>query len=290
MRDLGLLALALATLSAVASIRALSPPPRLAALTGDQRRRTGSGPRRLEGFDRRCGAALAARAPRVARSVADRLAATGAVGRQELHDHLGRRARLVAIGVAVGLVVLAQGSGWVLVLAPTGAWLAADGALDAAARRRVRRIEAQLPDFLDVVAVVLSAGLGFDDALARVAEAMPGPIADEVERARQQLDLGASRAEAHAALRGRTGAPSFDAFVAALVQAEELGAPLADATIALAADVRRGAAQAARRRAAQAAPRVSLVLTTVIVPAALVLLLAGLVLGSGVDLGPAFGA
>jgi tight adherence protein C len=73
--------------------------------------------------------------------------------------------------------------------------------------------------------------------------------------------------------------------VTALVQAEELGAPLSDALIALGGDMRRYFAQDARRRAARAAPRVSLVITMVMVPGALVLMVVGIFLGSGINLG-----
>ncbi len=49
--------------------------------------------------------------------------------------------------------------------------------------------------------------------------------------------------------------------------------------------MRRSVAQAARRRAARTAPRVSLVVTVVMVPGALALLATALLLSSGLDLG-----
>ena len=48
-----------------------------------------------------------------------------------------------------------------------------------------------------------------------------------------------------------------------------------------AGDMRRAAHQAARRRAARAAPRVSLVVTSLIVPGTMILIIASIVLGSG---------
>jgi len=65
--------------------------------------------------------------------------------------------------------------------------------------------------------------------------------------------------------------------------------PLADALTDLAADMRRTFHQEARRRASRAAPRVSLITTTVIVPGAVVLIIAGLFVGTGVDIGNLLG-
>ena len=70
--------------------------------------------------------------------------------------------------------------------------------------------------------------------------------------------------------------------IAAQLQAEELGVPLSEALNDIAEDMRRAAHQDARRRAARAAPRVSLIVTTLIVPGAMILILVALFLGSGV--------
>jgi tight adherence protein C len=53
--------------------------------------------------------------------------------------------------------------------------------------------------------------------------------------------------------------------------------------------MRRATAQRARQRAARTAPRVALVVTLVMVPGALVLLVASILLSSGLDLGPLTG-
>jgi tight adherence protein C len=83
----------------------------------------------------------------------------------------------------------------------------------------------------------------------------------------------------------RSGSQAMRSFVTAFLQAEELGAPLAATLNQIAADMRRENAQALRRRAAQAAPRVTLVTSLVLVPAALILVIVGLILGANIDLG-----
>ena len=96
------------------------------------------------------------------------------------------------------------------------------------ARRSASRkdvIERTLPDFLDVLAVVVSAGLGFRQALDRVAEKYEGPWADELRITLRQMDMGVSRRQAFDELRRRNDSEQVAQFVTALQQGEELGAP-----------------------------------------------------------------
>ncbi|MFE2582641.1 DUF5936 domain-containing protein [Streptomyces sp. NPDC059378] len=173
----------------------------------------------------------------------------------------------------MALLLLAFGAFWTEV----GIWAAI----------RVRRdvIERTLPDFLDVLAVVVGAGLGFRQALDRVSARYEGPWADEIRITLRQMDLGMSRRQAFAELRRRNDSEQVAMFVTALQQGEELGAPIVDTLVAIAKDMRRTDAQNARRKAARAVPRATLVITTFMVPATMLLLGAGLLLGSGTDFG-----
>jgi tight adherence protein C len=58
--------------------------------------------------------------------------------------------------------------------------------------------------------------------------------------------------------------------------------PLSEALNDIAHDMRRAAHQAARRRAARATPRVSLIITSLIVPGTMILIIVSIVLGSGI--------
>ncbi|WP_330356003.1 DUF5936 domain-containing protein [Streptomyces chartreusis] len=175
--------------------------------------------------------------------------------------------------VLVALLLLGFGAFWTEV----GIW--------SAIRIRKDEIERTLPDFLDVLAVVVSAGLGFRQALDRVASRYEGPWADELRITLRQMDLGMSRRQAFAELRRRNDSEQVAMFVTALQQGEELGAPIVDTLVALAKDMRRTDAQNARRKAARAVPRATLMITTFMVPATMILLGAGLLLGSGTDFG-----
>lgn len=150
-----------------------------------------------------------------------------------------------------------------------------------ATRQRKEAIERTLPDFLDVLAVVVSAGLGFRQALDRTAEKYQGPWSDELRITLRQMDMGVSRRQAFEELRKRNDSEQVAMFVTALQQGEELGAPIVETLIAIANDMRRTDAQNARRKAAKAVPKATTMITMIMVPATILLIGAGMFLGSG---------
>jgi tight adherence protein C len=163
------------------------------------------------------------------------------------------------------------------------------GRLAAAQRKRSDIIDRDLPDFLDVLAVTVTAGVAFRPALTRVSERFRGPLAEEILLTLGQMANGASTRAAFQNLRSRAPSESMAQFVTALLQSEELGAPLADTLNQIALDMRRSSAQRMRRQAARAAPRVTLVTSIVIVPGVLATVLVGFLIGSGVTVGSLFG-
>ncbi len=157
--------------------------------------------------------------------------------------------------------------------------------------RRLRResLDRDLPDFLDILAVTVNAGVAFRPALLRVSHRFGGAIADEFQLTLNQIQNGASVRAAFEQLRSRSDSEALAQFVTAFLQSNELGAPLVDALNQIALDMRREHAQRMRRQAARIAPRVTLVTSIVLVPGTLILLLVGLVLGSNIDFGALFG-
>ncbi|WP_251092155.1 DUF5936 domain-containing protein [Streptomyces sp. Caat 7-52] len=207
----------------------------------------------------------------------------GNPGGLTIDRYAARRAVYGVLGGVGGLAFLMRGQYVVaLLLLAFGAFWTEVG-IWAAVRIRKDVIERTLPDFLDVLAVVVSAGLGFRQALDRVASKYEGPWADELRITLRQMDLGMSRRNAFAELRRRNDSEQVAMFVTALQQGEELGAPIVDTLVSLAKDMRRTDAQNARRKAARAVPKATMMITTFMVPATMILLAAGLLLGSGVD-------
>jgi tight adherence protein C len=236
--------------------------------------------------------ALAARlGPRVAPSIrqsqrealARKLDLAGRPGNLTVQRLIGLKAALVALAAGLAALLVLMGGSPLLLLPALGlGWFGPDIWLSREGRLRQERIERDLPDFLDILAVTVRAGLGYRAALGRVAQALGGPIGEEMLTALRQMDLGATRRQAFVALRERNGSESLGGFVAAQLQAEELGVPLSEAIHEIADDMRRAAHQAARRRAARAAPRIALIVTTVVVPGSLILILVSMLLSSGV--------
>lgn len=168
-------------------------------------------------------------------------------------------------------------------------WMLPGAALGRAAASRRRRIAAQLPDVLELLGVCIGAGMALDPALRVVATRLPGPLPQEIAAALEEMALGGTRRDAYRALAARVGLPGLDQAVTALVTAEELGTPLADALARQAVGLRAATAQAARDRASRAAPKVQLVVATMMVPAVMLLVITVMAVELGRQLGPVFG-
>jgi tight adherence protein C len=213
-----------------------------------------------------------------------RLDRAGRPGGMDLERYAELRAASIAVGAIFAILLLALGS-WFLALLSAGlGWLGVDAWLSRSGRRRQARLERDMPDFIDILAITVRAGIGYRGALERVATALAGPPAEEILTTLHQMDLGATRREAFEALRARNRSLTLDRFVAVQLQAEELGVPLADALASIAADTRREAQQMARRRAQRTVPKLTLVTVTLVLPATMLLIAVGLYLGSSVQL------
>lgn len=218
-----------------------------------------------------------------------RLDMAGNPGGMTVDRYAARRAVYGFLGAFAALALVLRGQPIIAILALAYGLVWTDVIIRSHIARRKEDIERTLPDFLDVLAVVVSAGLGFRQALERVAEKYKGPWSDELRITLRQMDMGVSRREAFDQLRRRNASEQVSMFVTALQQGEELGAPIVDTLIQIANDMRRTDAQNARRRAAQAVPKTTLVVTMVMLPATMLLIVLSFYYGSGVDFGDILG-
>ncbi|MBM7437331.1 DUF5936 domain-containing protein [Streptomyces sp. HB132] len=209
----------------------------------------------------------------------------GNPGGLTIDRYAARRAVYSALGGFAAFVMLTGGRIFMALLMVAFGLFWGEVGIWAAVRKRRDDIDRTLPDFLDVLAVVVSAGLGFRQALDRVSEKYKGPWADELRITLRQMDMGVSRRQAFDELRRRNDSEQVAMFVTALQQGEELGAPIVDTLIAIANDMRRTDAQNARRKAAKAVPKATLMVTTFMIPATVLLMGAAMLLGSGTDFG-----
>jgi tight adherence protein C len=94
-------------------------------------------------------------------------------------------------------------------------------------RHRQKDILKSLPDAFDLVTTCVEAGLGLDAALARVAEKVEGPFAEELAISLKEVSLGKLRRDSLKELGERTGVPDLVSFINAVVQAETMGTSIA---------------------------------------------------------------
>ena len=95
------------------------------------------------------------------------------------------------------------------------------------ASRRQQSITRSLPDALDLLTICVEAGLGFDAALAKVAEKWEDDLSLAFRRVIQEIQLGKLRREALRDMSDRMEVPDIATFVAAIIQADQLGVSIA---------------------------------------------------------------
>jgi tight adherence protein C len=120
------------------------------------------------------------------------------------------------------------------------------------ARGRRETIRAQLPDALDLLAVSVEAGLGFDGAISKLTEHMEGPLAEEFGLTLSEMRIGESRQDALKRLSERVDAPELSSFTRAIIQADQLGTSLGRILRVQAADTRLRRQAAAEEKAMKA--------------------------------------
>ncbi|MGQ0736798.1 MAG: type II secretion system F family protein [Acidobacteriota bacterium] len=138
-------------------------------------------------------------------------------------------------GEVLGIVL--QRGGWILFVLIT---LLPMSTVRAARRARVRAIEQDLPLALEMLATMAEAGLGFDAALTNIVRARGAQRPLMAEFTKFQLDMiaGMPRSQALRQLARRVHVPALTSFTSSLVQAERVGASIAETLQHQATDLR----------------------------------------------------
>jgi tight adherence protein C len=119
-------------------------------------------------------------------------------------------------------------------------------------RSRREALRIQLPDALDLLAVSVEAGLGFDGAIAKLTEHLDGPLVEEFTLTLNEMRIGESRHDALKKLSERAAAPEVGHFTRAIIQADHLGISLGRILKVQAADTRERRQAAAEEKAMKA--------------------------------------
>lgn len=93
--------------------------------------------------------------------------------------------------------------------------------------QRQNAIVKALPDALDLLTISVEAGLGFDAAMAKVVEKWTNPLTMEFARVIGEIRMGKARREALREMAQRCEVPDVTTFIAAIIQADQLGVSIA---------------------------------------------------------------
>lgn len=145
--------------------------------------------------------------------------------------------------------------------------------LDRKVEERTESIRRDLPDTLDLMAISVEAGVGFEGALGVVCDNFSSPLADEFARTLREMELGLPRREALQNLKKRTEVPELSNFVLTLTQADALGMPVSRVLKTSAQEMRSKRRQRAREKAAKLPVKILFPIILFIFPAIFVVLL-----------------
>lgn len=152
-------------------------------------------------------------------------------------------------------------------------FFAVDLQLQAKGKERQKVIEQALPDVLDQMTICVEAGLGFEAAMVRAGRTGKGPMADELVRTLQEMQVGVGRGEALRNLGKRTSVPDLRQFTTAIVQAEAYGIPVADVLRTQAAELRLKRRQRAEEKAMKIPVKIIFPLVFCILPCMFIIIL-----------------
>jgi tight adherence protein C len=134
-------------------------------------------------------------------------------------------------------------------------------------------IRKDLPDTLDLLAISVEAGMGFEGALDIVCQHFDSPLAEEFSRTLREMELGLPRREAFQNLKRRTDVAELSNFVLALLQADALGIPIGRVLRTQAVEMRAKRRQWAREKAAKLPVKILFPLMGFIFPSIMVVIL-----------------
>jgi tight adherence protein C len=198
---------------------------------------------------------------------------------------MGYRA-LAAVSVPVvaawAAVTAGLSPGLLLLVLPAGVaagWSAPMVVVRRRSRRRLERIDYDLPELIDLLVVTVEAGMGFNGSLQIAAGHLEGPLGEELRLAVQEQSMGLSSHEALRNLLARAETPATRSFVRAGLQGDTLGVSIGQILRNLAIEMRSRRRAAAEDRAQKAPVKMLFPLVFLIFPAMFVVLLAPALFG-----------
>jgi tight adherence protein C len=144
--------------------------------------------------------------------------------------------------------------------------------------RRQDSILKSLPDALDLLTICVEAGLGFDQAMGKVYEKWDNELAIGFGRVLREIQLGKMRRESLREMSNRMEVPDVTAFVAAIIQADQLGVSMTKILRVQADQMRVKRRQRAQEKAHEAPVKMMIPMVFLIFPSLWIVLLGPAVL------------
>ena len=139
--------------------------------------------------------------------------------------------------------------------------------------KRQHDMERALPDALDLLTISVEAGLGFDAAIAKVSEKFDNELGRAFARVNAEVRLGKIRREALRDMANRAGVQDISNFIAAVIQADQLGVSLSKVLRVQSEQMRIRRRQRAEELAAQAPIKMLFPLVFLVFPSIFIVLL-----------------
>jgi tight adherence protein C len=141
------------------------------------------------------------------------------------------------------------------------------------AKARLGEIDRSLPDLIDLLCVMVEAGMSFNGGLRMAAGQMKGPLANELRLTLQEQTMGLSTDEALSHMAERCQTPAMLSFVRAMSQGERMGISTGQIMRGLSHEMRARRRASAEERAQKAPIKMLIPLVFLIFPALFVVLI-----------------
>ncbi len=203
-------------------------------------------------------------------------------------EKAGLRFELTAdefLGVKAAALVVMAGAGLLIQLTLIQSWLVVfllvflgavypDIALRAAVGRQEHNFLRALPNFLDLLALSVEAGMGFDSAVRRLTEILePGPLVWRFQAFLRSMNVGKTRVEALREMGQKVDLPDFTSFINVVVQATDTGASMGPVLRTASADMLSRRFDRAEKMAHELPVKILLPLFVFVFPATFIMVL-----------------
>jgi tight adherence protein C len=189
-----------------------------------------------------------------------------------------RAVAAIVLGLLLGLLMFVVRAPWTQrllypVLAAALGFFLPTIWLGSQVSRRKNSIIKTLPDALDLLTVCVEAGLGFDGAMQKVTDKWKDDLALAFARVLQEIRLGKMRREALRDMADRMDVADVTSFVAAIIQADQLGVSIAKVLRIQSDQMRVRRRQRAEEKAHQAPVKMLIPMVFLIFPSIYIILL-----------------